>query len=71
MSNVGCTFLDLCSRLTFHVLDQLNIRDAHVRANLATALVRLSPDRHDSADGQGHSVDPGQRILRDLFGLGE
>lgn len=65
MNKVGSRFLDLCSPLTFHVLEQqLNIRDPRVRANLASALVRLNPDRRNSAD-------PGQQILRQLFGLGE
>ncbi|KAF8554223.1 hypothetical protein OG21DRAFT_1115422 [Imleria badia] len=48
---------------------QLNIRDARVRANLAGALVRLTPERHDSGDEPGRGVDPGQLILRRLFGL--
>ena len=63
---VGLVFL-----LLTKVLDQLNTRDTHVRANLAGALVRLNPDSHDSADRQGRGIDPGHQILRHLFGLGE
>lgn len=70
MSRASSTFLNLCSPLTFHVLDRLDIRNARFRANLASALVRLTPNRHDSADGQDRNADPGQQILRSLFGLG-
>ena len=62
-------FLNLCLRLTFHDLDQLNIHNPRIRANLAGALARLNPNGHDSVNGQSHSVDPG--ILSRLFGLGE
>ncbi|KAF8552014.1 hypothetical protein OG21DRAFT_1466371 [Imleria badia] len=48
---------------------QLNIRDAHVRANLSNALARLNPERHYSADGHSRNVDPGEQILRHIFGL--
>ena len=41
--------------------DKLNIRDAHVRENLASALVYLDHVR------TGH----GQQTLRRVFGLGE
>ena len=61
--------LVFCSPTT--AVERLDTRNAHVRANLAGALIRLNPDRHDSADGQGRGVDPGQQILRNLFGLGE
>ncbi|KAG9309255.1 hypothetical protein JVU11DRAFT_10738 [Chiua virens] len=47
---------------------QLNIRSANVRANLASALVRLQPERRNSGDETG-GMDPGQQILRRLFGL--
>ena len=67
---VGSSFLDLCFFLLTKVSDQLDTRGAHVRANLASALVRMNPDRHDSADGQGRDIDPGQQMLRQLFGLG-
>ena len=53
----------------FHVSGQLDIDDPRIRANLAGALVRLNPNRQDSASGQG--ADPGQQILGRLFGLGE
>ena len=42
----------------FRVSDELNIRDARA---LASALVHLSPDRHELAE----------QILRHLLGLGE
>ncbi|KAN0091571.1 Uncharacterized alpha/beta hydrolase domain (DUF2235) domain containing protein [Tylopilus felleus] len=48
---------------------QLDFRDTHVRANLASALIRWETDRHGLADGQNPSVDPGKQILRDFFGL--
>ena len=67
---VGNTFLHAYF-LPNQCLDQLNIRNAHVRANLASALIRLNPDRHDSADGQAPNEDPEQQVLRRLFGLGE
>ncbi|KAF8445037.1 hypothetical protein L210DRAFT_3059908 [Boletus edulis BED1] len=49
--------------------NQLNIHNTRVRVNLASVLVRLNLERHDPADGEGRSVDPGQKILRHLFGL--
>lgn len=64
MTEVGNVFLGFCSPSMPHVSEQLNIRNSHVRANLARALVRLSPDGGDSSD-------PGQQVLRQLFGLGE
>ncbi|KAG8214234.1 hypothetical protein J3R82DRAFT_11042 [Butyriboletus roseoflavus] len=51
------------------VLDQLDIHDPRIRANLASALVGLNPNRHNATDGEGRDVDPGQQILRRLFGL--
>jgi hypothetical protein len=71
VTRVGSTFLDLCRLFLTKVLGQLDLRIAHVRANLAGALVRLNPGRHDSADGHGRGIDPGQQQLRHLFGLGE
>ena len=71
MTRVGSTFLDLCFLLLNQTLEQLSERSTHVRANLSSALVRLNLDRHDSADGQGCSIDPAQQMLRHLFGLGE
>ena len=70
MNKVGKAFSDLHTPLMFHISGQLNIHNRNVRANLAGALVRLTPDRHDSADGEGHDVDPGKR-LRELFGVSE
>ncbi|KAF8134270.1 hypothetical protein EV363DRAFT_1098078, partial [Boletus edulis] len=49
--------------------NQLDIHNTRVRVNLASVLVRLNLERHDPADGEGRSVDPGQKILRHLFGL--
>ena len=65
-------FLDNRLLLLTNVLaQQLDMRNARVRANLASTLVRLNFGRQDSADGQGYSIDPGQQILRQVYGLGE
>ena len=70
-NKVGKAFLDLHNLLMFHILgNQLNLRNGNVRANLAGALVRFTPDRHDSTDGEGRDVDPGQ-VLGELFGVSE
>ena len=53
------------------VLDRLDFRHAHVRANLTGALVHLISGRHDSADGHGRGIGLGQQQLQRLFGLGE
>ena len=72
MNEVGKAFSDLHALLMFHVLgNQLSIRNGNVRANLAGALVRLTPDRHDSADGERCDVDPAGQILRYIFGVSE
>ena len=52
----------------FYILEPQCIHNANVRANVVGALVRLSPDRRDSADGEGRDVDPG---LRHILGIGE
>lgn len=65
-----CVLVSVLS-LTIHGLEQLNIRNANVRANLARALCRLNSDPRDSAGEQGHGADPGHQILCQLFGLGE
>ena len=70
MTWVGSTFLDFCLLFLTIVLDRLDLRDAHVRANLAD-LISLNPGRNDSADGHDRGIDPGQQQLRRLFGLGE
>ena len=67
----GQHVLDMCCLFLIKVLAQLDFRNAHVRANLAGALVRLNPGRRNSADGEGRGIDPGQQQLRRLFGLGE
>ena len=53
------------------VLEQLKLHNARFRANLACALVRLNPEKHNPADEQSHGPDSVQQILRRLFGLGE
>ncbi|KAI9463747.1 hypothetical protein HD554DRAFT_2040928 [Boletus coccyginus] len=50
-------------------LKQLDTRNALVQANLTGTLVHLNPNTHDSVDGQGCGVDPGQQILHNFFGL--
>ena len=70
-NGVRDTFLDLPFLLLTNVLDQINIRDGRIRANLAGALVRFNPEKHNSADEQSRGVDSGQQVLRQLFGLGE
>lgn len=62
---------EFCYFLLTNVLEQLNIRDPDVRANLARALFRLNTDRHGSGDEQACSKDHGRQIFRDLFGMGE
>ncbi|KAF8445043.1 hypothetical protein L210DRAFT_3060227 [Boletus edulis BED1] len=49
--------------------NELNIHDKRVRANIASALVRLSLEGHDSAAGEGSSIDHRQQLLRHFFGL--
>ena len=66
----GNTFLPTYF-LPIRCLDQLDIRNAHVQANLVSVLLRLNPDRHGSADGHAPNEDPEQQVLHRLFGLGE
>jgi hypothetical protein len=53
--------LGLLLSFDVNLSDKLNIRDARVRENLASALVYLNPVR----------ADRGQQTLRRVFGLGK
>ncbi|KAI9569558.1 hypothetical protein HD554DRAFT_2037944 [Boletus coccyginus] len=60
--------MDYTQDWNYHEFPQVTW-NACVRANLTSALVCLNSNTHDSVDGQGHNIDPGQRILHNLFEL--